>query len=555
MWLINVDTLELEHVLDHEATEYAILSHTWEDGEVTFQEFRDRHDGDVAATVRVKKGWRKIERFCALTRGYGGRRLRYAWVDTCCIDKTSSAELSEAINSMYRWYADSAVCFAYLGDLAPRDYHNGNKGSQNGDPDADADGDVGGVAAADKEGGEGDARAAPSAPGLVDDIFQCRWWTRGWTLQELIAPGKLIFLDRDFNLHGTKLSLQSQIAERTGIEKKILLHRKPLSSAHVARRMSWAAERLTTRAEDAAYSLMGIFDINMPLLYGEGVRQYRGILARHPREFLSAKTLGKQPGELHRGELSVTNKGIRIDGTELLHAPALGIFLRLGRLQPDEAQPGKGNMYVQLAKTMDGYVRAHADRVFLWSGLERRRHALAAARERLRRVGPVAERPGQGREAAQAHGAVRGRPSRRTIGNNDDNRKGGGGRPVIRLGQATYPRHFWDRHESAALLDFASQQEGLVELVATLADGHTTGRLVLAWSSYMAGVEGRRNKRQNALKYALLDARSPHWEAVSATLRGLSGGRAVDRLLRFWDVADYPKYSFLFLEVSPFSYP
>ncbi|KAK7950970.1 uncharacterized protein PG986_006698 [Apiospora aurea] len=541
MWLINVDTLELEHVLDHETTEYAILSHTWEEDEVTFQEFRDhRRRGDDVA-VRAKQGWRKIERFCALARGHGGRRLRYAWVDTCCIDKTSSAELSEAINSMYRWYADSA----------------------NGGPDADADGDVGGVAALDEKGGDDDARTAPSASGLVDDIFQCRWWTRGWTLQELIAPGKLIFLDRDFNLRGNKVSLHSKIAERTGIEKKILLHRKPLSSAHVARRMSWAAERQTTRAEDAAYSLMGIFDINMPLLYGEGSKaflrlqeeicrrsngdltlfawtadappvatgkkkgagavdgegdpEYRGILARHPREFLSAKTLGKQPGELHRGELSVTNKGIRIDGTELLHAPALGLFLRLGRLQPDAAQPGKGNMYVQLAKTMDGYVRANADRVF---------YGLASSGGVTHWLPPENVYVASDLSPSDRDKVAKQRKHMVREG-------GGGGRPVIRLGQATYPRHFWDRHESAALLDFASQQEGLVELVATLADGHTTGRLVLAWSSYMAGVEGRRNKRQNALKYALLDARSPHWEAVSATLRGLSGGRAVDRLLRY----------------------
>ncbi|KAK8055090.1 heterokaryon incompatibility protein-domain-containing protein [Apiospora rasikravindrae] len=568
MWLINTETLELEHVLDHEATEYAILSHTWEDGEVTFQEFCDRRrdeNGHVGA--RAKKGWRKIERLCALTRGYGPRRLRYAWVDTCCIDKTSSAELSEAINSMYRWYADSAVCFAYLGDLAPRDHQNPNGNGNSNIGFQDGGPMLSGIAR-DEERVD-DTKNDPSAPGFVDDIFQCRWWTRGWTLQELIAPVKLIFLDRDFNLRGTKVSLHSKIAERTGIEKKILLHRKPLASAHVARRMSWAAERQTTRAEDAAYSLMGIFDINMPLLYGEGSKaflrlqeeicrrsngdltlfawaadappvatgkkdrdetfkngdadpEYRGILARHPREFLGAKTLGKQPGELHRGELSVTNKGIRIDGTELLHAPDRGLFLRLGRLQPDEAQPGKGNMYVQLAKTMDGYVRAHADRVFY--GLASSGGATHWLPPENVYVASDLSPSDRDKVAKQRKHMVRfSAPAAPETS----------GRHVIRLGQATYPRHFWDRHESAALLDFASQQEGLVELVATLSDGHTTGRLVLAWSSYMAGVEGRRNRRQSALKYALLDARSPHWDAVSATLRGAGGGRAVDRLLRY----------------------
>ncbi|KAK7988359.1 tRNA (carboxymethyluridine(34)-5-O)-methyltransferase [Apiospora arundinis] len=566
MWLINVETLELEHVLDHTKTAYAILSHTWEDGEVTFQEFRDHRD-DVA---RAKKGFRKIERVCELARGYSDR-LRYAWVDTCCIDKTSSAELSEAINSMYRWYADSTICYAYLGDLAPRK-DDGSNGPQV-QPDGDGDGDGDDVVMTE----ESDTRSE-AAPGLTRSLFRCRWWSRGWTLQELIAPVKLIFLDHDFKYRGTKLSLHTRITETTGIEKKILLNRKPLSSVHVARRMSWAASRETTRAEDAAYSLMGLFDINMPLLYGEGSKaflrlqeeicrrsngdltlfawsadapvslagedgvdsgtEFRGILARHPREFLSAKTLGKQPGELHKGELSVTNKGIRIDGTELLHAPELGVFLRLGRLQPDDAQPGKGNMYVQLTKTMEGYVRTRADQVFYglastyetyWLPPENVYVASDLSPSEKEKV--AKQRKHMVRFAASASAASAAASSPTVSGTGAG--RGGGGGGSIRLGQATYPDHFWDRHQSATLLDFTSQQEGLVELVATLSDGCTTGRLVLAWSSYMAPVEGRRNKRQSALKYTVLDARSPHWNLVSAALRGTGGGRTVDRLLRY----------------------
>ncbi|KAK8082717.1 HET-domain-containing protein [Apiospora saccharicola] len=554
MWLINIETLELEHVLDHETTEYAILSHTWEDGEVTFQEFRD--GGQEAA--RAKKGWRKIERFCEVVRLYSHCRLRYAWVDTCCIDKTSSAELSEAINSMYRWYADSAICYAYLWDLAPRGHSNDNKSQDQRSSDGQS------LVMVEEAGDEKN----DLAPGLVDDIFQCRWWSRGWTLQELIAPGKLMFLDRDFNYRGSKVSLHSKISEATGIEKKILLHRKSLDSVHVARRMSWAATRQTTRTEDTAYSLMGIFDINMPLLYGEGSKaflrlqeeicrrsngdltlfgwtanspakgvkgqevtpEFRGILARHPREFLNAKTLGKQPGELHRGELSVTNKGIRIDGTELLHAPALGLFLRLGRLQPDDAQPGKGNMYVQLTKTMDGYVRANADRVFYGLASTMDTHWLPPENVY---VATDLSPSDQDKVAKQRQHMVRFTAAAPTPTLSYDGRNNSSSSSSVRLGQATYPRHFWDRHESATLLDFAAQQEGLMELLATLADGVTTSRLVLVWSSYMAPVEGRRNKRQNALKHTLLDARSPHWDAISATLRGRSGGRAVDRLLRY----------------------
>ncbi|KAK8113863.1 hypothetical protein PG999_005932 [Apiospora kogelbergensis] len=185
-------------------------------------------------------------------------------------------------------------------------------------------------------------------------------------------------------------------------------------------------------------------------------------------------------------------------------------------------------MYVHLTKTMEGYVRTRADQVFFGLASRWNTHWLppenvyVACDLSLSDQQKVAK---QRRNMVHFTAAAASPPS--------PSGAGGQGRRSIRLGQATYPLHFWDRHESATLLDFAAQQEGLVELVATLADGCTTGRLVLAWSSYMAPVEGRRNKRQSALKYTLLDARSPYWEAASATLRGTSGGRAVDRLLRY----------------------
>ena len=110
MWLIDTETLKLEFVDNPEDREYAILSHTWGSSEVSFQEMTN------LSLAGTKPSFRKILKTCELARGRG---LRYAWIDTCCIDKSSSAELTEAINSMFRWYKESAVCFVYLSDLPP----------------------------------------------------------------------------------------------------------------------------------------------------------------------------------------------------------------------------------------------------------------------------------------------------------------------------------------------------------------------------------------------------------------------------------------------------
>lgn len=145
--------------------------------------------------------------------------IRYAWVDTCCIDKSSSAELTEAINSMYRWYQRSAICYAYLSDLSPSDSLN---------------------------------IALPS----------CRWFTRGWTLQELIAPTEMRFFDRSWIDRGSKESLCTKLSAITAIDTKVLRHELPLSSIAIAQRMSWAAKRETTRIEDRSYSLFGLFGVH-----------------------------------------------------------------------------------------------------------------------------------------------------------------------------------------------------------------------------------------------------------------------------------------------------
>ncbi|RYP71819.1 hypothetical protein DL770_008057 [Monosporascus sp. CRB-9-2] len=218
MRLLNTDDFEINEVPYDQIPEYAILSHTWDGDEYTFQDAK-------AGVGRNKKGFKKVEQCCSRAKA---DRFKYVWIDTCCIDKTSSAELSEAINSMYVWYHEAKRCYAYLADVPPK-----------------------------------------------STVKDSRWFTRGWTLQELIAPSDVHFLAKDWTVLGTKKEhLKQDVSECTGIPVGILSGDDNLGATSIAQRMSWAATRETTRLEDRAYSLMGIFGINMPLLYGEGERAF-----------------------------------------------------------------------------------------------------------------------------------------------------------------------------------------------------------------------------------------------------------------------------------------
>ena len=222
---IKGDELVLEEFADaSSAPGYAILSHTWDIGEVTFQDMQDR---DIA---HLKAGYTKIINCC---RQAARRHIFYVWIDTCCIDKSSSAELSEAINSMYQWYSSAIVCFAYLSDVQAETVR-------------------------------------------FDQSFLSRskWFTRGWTLQELIAPARVIFFDCEWIEIGTKTDLSSIIFTITAIDEYTLLGKSPPRDVSVARRMSWASQRKTTRTEDIAYCLLGLFEVNMPLIYGEGKKAF-----------------------------------------------------------------------------------------------------------------------------------------------------------------------------------------------------------------------------------------------------------------------------------------
>ncbi|KAF2191875.1 hypothetical protein K469DRAFT_344388 [Zopfia rhizophila CBS 207.26] len=216
----DAGNFEIKEFRDDNIPQYAILSHTWAEEEVTFQDM----EGTRAAN---KKGYKKVKNYCSIARANG---FEYIWIDTCCIDKTSSAELSEALNSMYRWYEEAEECYAYLTDV-------------------------------------------PRGTGAGDEFRKSKWFTRGWTLQELIAPSSVIFLDSEWQKIGDKSDLQQLISEITGIPGNFLLG-DDLGYASVAQRMSWAAKRKTTRIEDLAYCLMGIFGIYMPMLYGEGERAF-----------------------------------------------------------------------------------------------------------------------------------------------------------------------------------------------------------------------------------------------------------------------------------------
>ena len=246
MRLINVASMEMEEFFDDARPPFAILSHTWGTEEVTYQDFQH-----LPSAMR-KTGWPKIENAIRLTEAEG---LAYLWCDTCCIDKTSSAELQEAINSMYRWYEDSTVCFAFLNDVrCPRMT----------DTWFCSEAEV-----------ATETLKANSALSVRSQRFaNSRWFTRGWTLQELIAPNAIRFFNQAYNFVGFKYELAQTIMLRTGIDSAILQKRASISGISIAQRMSWAAGTKTSRVEDRAYSLLGIFDVNMPMIYGEGDKAF-----------------------------------------------------------------------------------------------------------------------------------------------------------------------------------------------------------------------------------------------------------------------------------------
>ncbi|KAF2469336.1 HET-domain-containing protein [Lindgomyces ingoldianus] len=331
MRLINAETLKLINFHTPNLPRYAILSHTWGSSEITFRELRNLKMSLKTARIKTKAkaGYYKITKCCEQARLDG---LEYVWVDTCCIDKSSSAELSEAINSMYRWYKNAAVCYVYLDDIDLFDpIRASDIGFARGDPE----------------------KFWTKCIDLISekDLGKARWFTRGWTLQELIAPQNVVFYIKGWNYVGNKVSMREKLARITSIDEATLMTRN-LEAVSVARRMAWAANRVTTRVEDLAYCLLGIFDVNMPLLYGEGENAFvrlqeeimkdsedqslfawrpadasevynldlllpmkpeegRGVFARHPSEFVVSSAV--RPTSSRGEPYTLTNKGVKME--------------------------------------------------------------------------------------------------------------------------------------------------------------------------------------------------------------------------------------------------
>jgi hypothetical protein len=244
MRLLNTHTLEFEEFVGRSSDSYAILSHRSGYDEVSYKEFRKSREA-----VKHRAGYKKIAEFCEISKQRG---YRLAWIDTCCIDKRSSAELSEVLNSMYEWYENSSECYVWLEDYS----------------------------------------------GNLDDLHKCTWFSRAWTLQEMLAPERVVFFTSDWKVIGHKIftittvfgrckveaisqaglsigqNLIPWLAKASGIPQTYLLGTS-VHQASVAARMSWASRRKATRVEDRAYSLMGLFGIHMPMLYGEGDASFR----------------------------------------------------------------------------------------------------------------------------------------------------------------------------------------------------------------------------------------------------------------------------------------
>jgi hypothetical protein len=221
---------------------YAILSHTWgaDADEVTFEDLKN-------STYKKKFGYKKIE-FC----GEQARQddLQHFWVDTCCINKANKAELTHAINSMYRWYRNATRCYVYLSDVSspPR------KGSEE-----------------------------ESTPLWEAEFRKSRWFTRGWTLQELLAPSTVEFFSKEWKRIGEKTSLKQHIHETTGIPV-LALQGASLSQFSIDQRLLWNKDRHTKLEEDRAYSLLGIFDVYIAPIYGEGAGRAFGRLLDEARK-------------------------------------------------------------------------------------------------------------------------------------------------------------------------------------------------------------------------------------------------------------------------------
>ena len=239
MRLINTVTGEFATFWDSQRPPYAVLSHTWGDEEVSYLDYLvltsdlpKTASGLLHALLKAPRtdseGIRKVRECCKLarTRGFG-----WLWMDTCCIDKTSSAELSEAINSMWSWYRDAAECYVYLIDVMS----TASKG----------------------------VTTRVNYDVMRSQFRNAKWFGRGWTLQELLAPSKVLFYNVSWDLIASKSDIGAELSEITRIPPVFLdgsVSPTDNKLCSIAMRMSWVSKRETTRIEDMAYCMLGLFD-------------------------------------------------------------------------------------------------------------------------------------------------------------------------------------------------------------------------------------------------------------------------------------------------------
>lgn len=347
MRLINCETGKLEWFFVSQTVKpppYAILSHTWDgDTEVTYQDYVDFLAGQGK---QPQKNWTKVEKSIVVTLN-SKERLKYIWIDTCCIDKSNTSELSEAINSMFKWYARAEVCYAQIADFES-EFVPTNEMPGYGSNNSWALGHQ-----------SYEMPLVPANPQLTetarDRLRGCRWFTRGWTLQELIAPPTVEFFDGNWIHFGNRNELGDLLTSVTRIDKRIFespgtTHQERdimsiLSKMTIAKKMSWAQNRQTAKTEDIAYSLLGIFGVNMAMTYGEEnkafirlqkeilaqyndlsifawtanptgnygiVPEFRGILAHSPAEFANAGSFEPSRNAIANPDFTLTNNGLKI---------------------------------------------------------------------------------------------------------------------------------------------------------------------------------------------------------------------------------------------------
>ncbi|KAF8961870.1 hypothetical protein BDZ97DRAFT_1733502 [Flammula alnicola] len=329
IYFVQRDTLVRDCI--KERIRYAILSHTWLEDEVTFEDWK-------LGRNLSGPGYEKLQRFCQVAAAE--YEVSLGWMDTICINKDSTSELDESIRSMYRWYENSFICLTYLANTTS-----------------------------------------------LDDMPDDRWFTRGWTLQELLSPQRIKFygktwtpltakeIDNDkpsYSVGATPAPIHRVIEKATGITYSEMVFFKPgLQGGEISRRMVWAAKRTTTRGEDRAYSLMGIFSVTFTIAYGEGVERaffrlveqilnsYRNILdilnwARMPvsSQIHSSNMLPSRPECYLERATNLSLQGIEQTPSKPMILTHLGLRVRL--LIVDADTPPSEDSKVLLK---DGHVR------------------------------------------------------------------------------------------------------------------------------------------------------------------------------------------------------